>query len=119
MQHLSECAELLRICIKHTRKPLYVQKICKMLLSEQLLRPHGIIGLFSSVFGEDISSSEAPLEKLQSTSDVLNSLPYNVTREVPLFNKYLNKESINEIFYEGVLPVDDSTSPTSPEPGHG
>ncbi|EJD01651.1 uncharacterized protein FOMMEDRAFT_126746, partial [Fomitiporia mediterranea MF3/22] len=65
---------------KHT-KPLYISRICKILLTEQLLRPDGVAGLFSSVFGEDVSSSEAPLEELQSTSDVLNALPRNFPPE--------------------------------------
>ncbi|EJD01659.1 uncharacterized protein FOMMEDRAFT_30296 [Fomitiporia mediterranea MF3/22] len=65
---------------KHT-KPLYISRICKILLTEQLLRPDGVAGLFSSVFGEDVSSSEAPLEKLQSTSDVLNALSRNFPPE--------------------------------------
>ncbi|KAL5529962.1 hypothetical protein ACEPAF_6219 [Sanghuangporus sanghuang] len=67
--------------MRKMQKPLYVRKICKMLSTEQLLRPAGIAGLLSSVFGEDLSSTEAPLEKLQSTSNVLNTLPSHMSPE--------------------------------------
>ncbi|KAL5487549.1 hypothetical protein ACEPAI_5657 [Sanghuangporus weigelae] len=67
--------------MRKMQKPLYVRKICKMLSTEQLLRPAGIAGLLSSVFGEDLSSTAAPLEKLQSTSNVLNALPPHMSPE--------------------------------------
>ncbi|KAL5527881.1 hypothetical protein ACEPAG_6682 [Sanghuangporus baumii] len=67
--------------MRRMQKPLYVLKICKMLSTQQLLRPAGIAGLLSSVFGEDLSSTEAPLEKLQSTANVLNTLPPHMSPE--------------------------------------
>ncbi|KAL5507792.1 hypothetical protein ACEPAH_5410 [Sanghuangporus vaninii] len=67
--------------MRKMQKPLYVRKICRMLSTEQLLRPAGIAGLLSSIFGEDLSSTEAPLEKLQSTSNVLNTLPAHMSPE--------------------------------------
>jgi len=57
-----------------------MHKICAQLLCTQLLRPHGVPGLFSALFGEDTSSSDAPFEKLDRVAKVLGAPPQNVSR---------------------------------------
>lgn len=69
--------------------PLYMHKICAQLLCNQLLRPHGVPGLFSALFGEDVSVTEAPFEKLDRVAKVLSAPPQNVPRIVrQLFSSY-------------------------------
>ena len=61
----------------------YVRKSCGFLLSKQLLRPDGVTGLLSVVFGEeDVSNDDAPLEKLEHVAQLLGTLPANMRPEV-------------------------------------
>lgn len=62
--------------------PPFVSKICSTFLCRQVLRPHGVAGFFSALFGEDVSEEEAPLQKLENVAMVLNFVPSNMTREV-------------------------------------
>jgi hypothetical protein len=65
--------------------PAYIKKVCSALLSQQLLRPRGVAGLLSAVFGEDDASSadtDAPLEKLEHIANVLSSVPAGKDRHV-------------------------------------
>ncbi|KAI5118985.1 hypothetical protein M0805_001124 [Coniferiporia weirii] len=75
-------ASLGQILSKPSSVPVYVCKVCSMLLSGQLLRPAGVAGLLSATFGEDIASTGAPLQKLESVSKVLNLVPSNTPREI-------------------------------------
>ena len=58
--------------------PAYIRKSCSALLSQQLLRPRGVAGLFSAVFGEDEPNAtdvDAPVEKLEHVARVLTAVP--------------------------------------------
>lgn len=68
--------------VLHTSQtlPAYVHKACAQLLCNQLLRPHGVPGLFSALFGEDVNSVDAPLEKLERVSRVMNVVPGGLSR---------------------------------------
>lgn len=47
------------------------------------MRPHGVKGLLIGVFGdEDDSDEEVPLEKLEQTTRVLETVPKGVLEEV-------------------------------------
>ncbi|CAL1711574.1 unnamed protein product [Somion occarium] len=57
----------------------YVRKTCSFLLGRQLLRPHGVQGLFIGIFGEEEESGEtAPLEKLEHVSRLLQAVPKGI-----------------------------------------
>jgi hypothetical protein len=54
----------------------HVKKACATLLSQQLLRPQGVRGLFAAVFGEEGSTiDDAPIEKLEHVARVLSKVP--------------------------------------------
>ncbi|OSX60155.1 hypothetical protein POSPLADRAFT_1066562 [Postia placenta MAD-698-R-SB12] len=60
----------------------YARKSCSFLLSRQLLRPEGIPGLLSAVFGEeDMSGEDAPLEKLEHVGRLLTTVPASMKPE--------------------------------------
>ncbi|KZT12600.1 uncharacterized protein LAESUDRAFT_638789 [Laetiporus sulphureus 93-53] len=60
----------------------YVRKCCGFLLSRQLLRPEGIYGLLTTMFGEeDISGEDAPLEKLEHVGRLLATSPASMKPE--------------------------------------
>ncbi|TFY64009.1 hypothetical protein EVG20_g6094 [Dentipellis fragilis] len=62
--------------------PPHVQKTCASLLSRQLLRSDGVLGLFAAVFGEGDAAHEDPsLEKLEHVSRVLGAVPATVKPE--------------------------------------
>ncbi|RDB22555.1 RNA polymerase II assembly factor RTP1 [Hypsizygus marmoreus] len=55
---------------------LHVRKSCTSLLGQQLLRPQGVRGLCTAVFGEDEASiDDAPIEKLQHIARILITVP--------------------------------------------
>ncbi|KAG8918949.1 hypothetical protein FRC01_001559, partial [Tulasnella sp. 417] len=59
-----------------------LRSTCGQLLSEQLLKPEGVRGLFSAVLGDDPSIGEAvPLAKLEHVARVLGAVPSTMTTE--------------------------------------
>ena len=61
----------------------YVRKTCSFLLGRQIIRPHGVQGLFLGVFGEEEDSDEeAPLDKLEQIARLLRSIPKGFPEEV-------------------------------------
>lgn len=59
----------------------HLPKTCGFLLSKQLLRPDGLQGLYTAVFGEEDSES-APLDKLEQIVKILTAVPASLTPEV-------------------------------------
>lgn len=59
----------------------HLPKTCGFLLSKQLLRPDGLQGLYTAVFGEEDSES-APLDKLEQIVKILTAVPASMTPEV-------------------------------------
>ncbi|KAI0939316.1 hypothetical protein AcV5_000773 [Taiwanofungus camphoratus] len=60
----------------------YVLRSCSFLLSRQLLRPDGVHGLLTAVFGEeDGSEDDAPLEKLEHVGRLLSAVPAGMKPE--------------------------------------
>ena len=51
-----------------------------MALSGQLVRPdaNGVAGLLSATFGDDATTTDAPLEKLEAVSRLLNTVPAKI-----------------------------------------
>ncbi|KAA1475539.1 hypothetical protein DENSPDRAFT_429786 [Dentipellis sp. KUC8613] len=75
-------ASLGSIISSATPIPPHVQKTCASLLSRQLLRSDGVLGLFAAVFGEGDAAHEDPsLEKLEHVSRVLGAVPATVKPE--------------------------------------
>ena len=67
--------------------PSYMQGMCAALMSQQLLRQKGvgIAGLFSALFGEDITSVDAPLHTLEHVARVLiEAVPPNYPPNVSI-----------------------------------
>ena len=63
--------------------PPHVHKACTSLLNRQLLRPEGVRGLLTAVFGdEDLSVVDTPLEKLDHVSRLLQTVPPGTSEEV-------------------------------------
>lgn len=64
-------------------KVVYTNQVCTSLLSRQLLRPDGVRGLFSSVFGEASSIVEADdLAKMEHVAKVLTTVPAKMDSKV-------------------------------------
>ncbi|KAF9451696.1 hypothetical protein P691DRAFT_723445 [Macrolepiota fuliginosa MF-IS2] len=58
--------------------PVHVFKACTTLLSRQVLRTDGVLGLFAAVFGEEeTTDGDIAVEKLEHVSTVLNAVPAN------------------------------------------
>ena len=51
-----------------------------MAMSGQLVRPdaNGVAGLLSATFGDDVTTSDAPLEKLEAVSRLLSTIPAKI-----------------------------------------
>lgn len=61
----------------------HARKSCASLLSRQLLRPEGIVGLFVAVFGEgEDSETSISLEKLEHVANVLSAVPMGMKPKV-------------------------------------
>lgn len=61
----------------------HVRKACASLLSKQLLRPEGIVGLCAAVFGEgEDSEPNISLEKLEHIARVLSAVPTGMKPKV-------------------------------------
>jgi hypothetical protein len=61
----------------------HARKSCASLLSRQLIRPEGIIGLCAAVFGEEEDSETGiSLEKLEHVAKVLSAVPMGMKPEV-------------------------------------
>ncbi|KDQ15352.1 hypothetical protein BOTBODRAFT_624950 [Botryobasidium botryosum FD-172 SS1] len=97
--------------------PPHVKKSCASLLSEQLLRPGGLRGLFDAIFGEEATDNnklDAPLAKLEYSSRILGAVPSQMTRKdyysniIPRLLSILSPES------QSRLPVSTS-APSTPE----
>jgi hypothetical protein len=68
--------------------PIHARKACASLLSRQVLRPDGLHGLYSAIFGsEDGRQDEAPLEKLEEVYRVLAAVPSHLTPEVSVSSR--------------------------------
>ena len=65
------------------KPPLHVHKACASLLSKQLLRPDGLHGLCTAVFGEE-EVFHASLEKLEHIARVLSAVPASMKPEASL-----------------------------------
>lgn len=64
--------------------PPHVHRTCAYLLSRQLLRPEGVRGLLSAIFGEEEASDEAPLKKLEYVARVVTAVPAGMKPEVSI-----------------------------------
>ena len=65
---------------------IHTRKSCASLLSRQLLRPEGVLGLCVAVFGEGEDSEEnVPLEKLEHVAKVLSAVPTGMEPKVGSF----------------------------------
>lgn len=63
--------------------PAHAFRACTALLSRQLLRPDGVQGLFTAMFGEEEEfGGGSALEKLERMSIVLNAVPANTKPQV-------------------------------------
>ena len=63
--------------------PPHVLSSCASLLSKQLLRSDGVLGLCGAVFQENVDpGEEAPLEKLEHVARVLSAVPAGLKRVV-------------------------------------
>jgi hypothetical protein len=63
--------------------PVYVRKAASSFMTQQLLRPGGVMGLCESVFGEEETTGESvKLDKLEQLSRTLVSIPGRMTPEV-------------------------------------
>ncbi|KAG6821255.1 hypothetical protein H0H93_002365 [Arthromyces matolae] len=64
-------------------RPLpYVRKLCISLLSQQLMRPHGVRSLCAAVFGEsDSPADDTSIDKMLHITRVLQSVPANMNAE--------------------------------------
>lgn len=54
---------------------------------------NGVAGLLSATFGEDATAAEAPLQKLEAMSRLLNAVPGRCSPEAsggPLISSFLN-----------------------------
>ena len=61
----------------------HVRKSCGSLLSRQLLRPEGVLGLLSAVFGEGENSEDSiSLQKLEHVAEVLAAVPHRMRPKV-------------------------------------
>lgn len=61
----------------------YVLKTCASLLSRQLLRPEGVLGLCVVVFGEGEDSDDTlSLDKLEHIAKLLNAVPTGMKPKV-------------------------------------
>lgn len=63
----------------------HARKACASLLSRQLLRPEGVLGLCAAVFGEGEEADESiSLEKLEHVAKVLSAVPAGMKAKVSL-----------------------------------
>ena len=61
----------------------YARKACTFLLSRQLLRRHGVRGTLQSLFSDmDELSDQAPLERLEQVSRLLQAVPVGMNAVV-------------------------------------
>ncbi|KDR83776.1 hypothetical protein GALMADRAFT_236141 [Galerina marginata CBS 339.88] len=62
--------------------PLHVRKTCTVLLSQQLLRPEGVQGLYEATFSADETmGDEVKIEKLEQVARILNTPPANMNAQ--------------------------------------
>jgi hypothetical protein len=60
-----------------------VFRACTSLLSRQILRPDGVKGLFSAVFGEEETlGGDIAMKKLEHVSTLLNAVPAKTKPQV-------------------------------------
>lgn len=58
----------------------YARKACSFLLSRQLLRRYGLRGTLEALFGDiDELGDQAPLERFEQVSQLLNAIPVGMT----------------------------------------
>jgi hypothetical protein len=71
------------ILSKKDQLPSYVGRTASSFLTQQLLRPGGVLGLCESMFGnEESSGEEVQLEKLESVAKTLISVPAKMEPKV-------------------------------------
>lgn len=76
-------ATLGSILSKKEQLPGYVGRTASSFLTQQLLRPGGVLGLCESMFGnEEASGEEVQLEKMESVSKSLMSVPAKMEPKV-------------------------------------
>lgn len=64
----------------------YARKACSFLLSRQLLRRYGLRGTLGALFGDiDELGDQAPLERFEQVSQLLNAVPVGMTPAVRYF----------------------------------
>lgn len=64
--------------------PPYIRRFASSLLTRQILRPHGVRGLFEAVFGDDEENMAEgnDLDKLEHTANVLTAVPKDIDPKV-------------------------------------
>ncbi|KAJ3561227.1 hypothetical protein NP233_g10321 [Leucocoprinus birnbaumii] len=63
--------------------PVHTYRACTALLSRQILRSDGVLGLFSAVFGEEETvGGDIAVQKLEHVSTVLDAVPANTKPQV-------------------------------------
>ncbi|KAI0773425.1 hypothetical protein BC629DRAFT_722564 [Irpex lacteus] len=79
---VSKCITALSAIRADVHTLTYVRKACSYLMSRQLLRSDGVRGLLLALFPDDeVSEENAPLEKLESVSRVLQTIPAGMTAQ--------------------------------------
>ncbi len=84
---VSKCITALSAIRADVNTLTYVRKACSYLMSRQLLRSDGVRGLLLALFPDDeVSEENAPLEKLESVSRVLQTIPAGMTASVSVLS---------------------------------
>lgn len=86
--------------------PPHVRRTASTFLTQQLMRPNGVLGLCESVFGEEETSGEAvKLDKLEHISKMLISVPAKMPPQVILkFLQFYYTLKSNQQYFKIMIP---------------